>query len=110
MRPSHFASYIYEKQNKSIIEDEHGFATFFFIKDACYIEDIYVVPEARKSGVASKYADLISEQAKSKGASKLLGSINLNSNNSTDSMKVLLAYGFKLAWNDGQMIYLQKEV
>lgn len=110
MSSSLFAQYIYERSNKSIIEDENGFATFYFINDICYIEDIYVKSDMRKHGIASKYADTILAQAKLKGAKKLMGSVNLKANNPTTSMKVLLAYGFDLAFNDNQMIYLQKEV
>lgn len=107
---SHFASYIYERQGKSIIEDEHGFATYYYIKDACYIEDIYVAQDSRRSGVGSKYADMIAEEAKSKGYTKLMGSVNLTTNGATDSLKALLAYGFQLATANNNIIFLLKDI
>lgn len=107
---SHFASYIYERQGKSIIEDEHGFATYYYIKDACYIEDIYVVQDSRRSGIAGKYADMIAEEARSKGYSKLMGSVNLLTNEPTESMYALLRYGFKLSSANNNLIILLKDI
>ena len=96
MSLSNFGRYIYEREGKQIIEDEHGFATFLPCGEFMYIEDIYVVPEQRKNGVASRYADEIAKHALQKGYKKLLGSVKVSANGSTNSIKVLLAYGFKL--------------
>ena len=107
-----FGSYIKEIHDKNIIEDEYGFATYFtaFNNEYMYIEDIYVVPEKRKDGCASKYADKIAEIAKEKGIKKLLGSVNLSIKNPTASTKVLLAYGFKILEADSTIIYFYKEL
>lgn len=111
MRPSHYASYIYERLGKSIIEDDRGFATFSYINDMCYIEDIYVAPAHRLQSVGSEYANQISNEARAKGATKLVGSVNLKAKNGTASMRALLAYGFELDFCDNnQMIYLVKEL
>lgn len=105
-----YAQYIYERQGKSCIEDEHGFATYYYVQNACYIEDIYVVQDSRKLGIASKYADMISEEAKSKGYSKLLGSVLIGTNGCTDSLKALLAYGFQLSATNNNLIFLTKDI
>lgn len=107
-----FGEYVKERSNKSIIEDEYGFATYYaaFNNEYMYIEDLYVKPAFRKENRASIYADEIAEIARKKGIKKLLGSIDINTNNSTASMKVLLAYGFKLLDIKGQLIYLEKEI
>lgn len=39
-----------------------------------------------------------------------MGSVNLLANNATDSMKVLLAYGFNLHSTNQNMIYLTKSL
>lgn len=107
---TNFARYIYEREGKQIIEDQNGFATFCYITDACYIEDIYVVPDKRKSGIAAGYADQIAAAAKSKGISRLLGSVKPSANGSTESTKVLLSYGFKLLSSTNDFIYFVKEL
>jgi|CXWK01.1.fsa_nt_gi predicted GNAT family acetyltransferase len=107
---SHFANYIKERQNKEIIEDENGFATYYFAGPDCYIEDIYVVPEKRKSGVAAKYADKISKIAQEKNCLNLIGSVKPTANGSTASLKVLLAYGFKLYSANEDFIWFKKKL
>lgn len=91
-----FAQYIKERENKEIVESEEGFATYFYLNDGVYIENIYVREDSRNKGTASKFADCIAQVAKSKGFSKMYGSVIPTTNNSTDSLKVLLSYGFRL--------------
>lgn len=105
-----YGQYIKERLNKDIIETDKGFATYYFVNDSCYIEDIYIKSEFRKSNEASKLADQISIIAKEKGYKKLCGSVVPSSNNSTESLKVLLAYGFKLDSSVNNFIIMVKEL
>jgi predicted GNAT family acetyltransferase len=109
-KKSNYALYIQERENKSIVEDERGFATYFYLEDAVYIEDIFVKREFRKQGVASEYADKIAEEARSKNFFKMLGTVSPKANGSTNSLKALLAYGFKLDSSDNNVIYLTKDL
>ena len=90
--------------------EDAGFAIYHLNPDHCYIEEIYVLPELRKSGIAKKMADEISVIAKGRGLSTLVGSVNLKAAGKESSMKVLLAYGMELAETNGDMIYLKKEI
>lgn len=91
-----YSQYIKEREDKETIENDRGFLTYFFIPQGCYIQDLYVSPDYRHSHEASQLADQVVEIAKQKGISKLYGSVSPNSQGGTDSLKVLLAYGFKL--------------
>ena len=64
---SNFGAYILEREGKYILEDERGFATYTYLQDCVYIEDIYVRPEFRKQGVGSQWADAICIEAKENG-------------------------------------------
>ncbi len=105
-----FADYIKEHSGKEIIEDSCGFATFYVVRDGIYIEDIYVVPSFRKAKHASYYADEITKIAKERGFNKLFGSVRPSANYSTDSLKILLAYGFKLDSSAIDAIAFVKEI
>ncbi len=107
---SNYGRYIYERLGKSILEDEDGFAVYFCVNKACYIEEIYVRPEARKSGVAKKYADEISRQAKQNGMEVLIGTVKPSAKGSTTSIKVLLAYGFELESCEHDFIFFKKSL
>lgn len=105
-----FADYIKELHNKEIIEDNRGFATYFFIEQGVYIEDIFVKPEHRHEGVASVYADQIAKIAKEKGISKMFGSVVASRHSSTSSLKVLLSYGFRLESAHNNTIIMVKDI
>lgn len=106
-----FAQYIKERENKEIIENDYGFVTYYFLTNGdCYIEDVYIVPEKRRSNLASEYGKQIEIIAKERGSKKIIGSVDQNANNKTESLKFLLSYGFVLAYNSGSTIFLTKEL
>jgi ribosomal protein S18 acetylase RimI-like enzyme len=105
-----FGQYIQEREDKCIIESDIGFATYSFSDAGVYIQDIYVHPEHRKSGEASRLANEIAVIAKEKGLTKMYGSVVPSANNSTDSLKVLLAYGFKLDSSSNNFIVMVKGI
>jgi hypothetical protein len=87
-----------------------GFATYHFLPDECYIEDIYIIPEKRKSKEASLLADTIVVMAKERGIKLLTGSVNLKANGKESSMRVLLSYGMSPIATNGDMVYFSKEI
>lgn len=105
-----FAKYKKEREGKETLEREHGFATYFFHEDFCYLEDIFVDLKHRQEGLAAQMADEVCAIAKAKGYSKLMGSVNTRTNNVTTSIKVLLAYGMQFHDVQGHMIFFSKEI
>ena len=108
--PSLYSEYIKEREGFETLETELGFATYKFGKEECYIRDSYVEPEYRKSDVASKLADTISDIAKRRGYKYISGSVVPSVKGSSTSMKVLLAYGFHLLRSEDNMIWFLKEL
>ena len=105
-----YAEYIQERLGKHIIESDKGFATYTFLQDGVYIEDIFVHKDHRQTKEASRMADQIAEIAKEKGFKKMYGSVKPTANHSTSSLKVLLAYGFRLIESGPDAILLVKEI
>lgn len=91
-----------------------GFATYKYMDMgsgmAVYIEDIYVVPEMRDQNIASKMSKIIQDEAKLDGCIYLLGTVCPSSNNSTASLKVLLAHGMTLIKSEPDLIWFYKEI
>ena len=110
MKKSNYALYIEEREGKFIVEDERGFATYLFLPEHCYIEDIFVQEAFREHYVATEYADQIAKLAKAKGYSKLLGSVCTQAKGATASIKILIGYGFKVLNSEKNMIYFEKNI
>jgi len=106
-----YSEYLLERTSIQIIETPQGFITFKFNSDnSCYIEDLYVKPEFRRSHVASELADQVCVIARSKGCTKLLGSVVPSAKNSTASMLILAAYGMKLSRSMNDFIVFEMEL
>ena len=111
MKPSLYGQYIAERQGRGIVETEDGFATFDYISDKIvYIVDLYVVPEKRKSHVATELADKICEEAIKSGHTQLLGSVDATAKGAEASCKVLEAYGMKIHKVAEPMIFYVKQI
>ena len=108
---SMYGKYLKEKTNDAIIESEFGFATYRYIDPATvYIVDIFVLPDFRKTKVASAMADFIVEEAKNKGCNKLIGSVVPSNKGSTTSLKVLLGYGMNLKSSTNDFVIFEKDI
>jgi predicted GNAT family acetyltransferase len=105
-----YAKYILERENKNIIETDSGFATYIIQGEECYIENIFVLEEMRKKGSASYLAGRVTEIAKEMNCKRLIGSVRPSARGSTESLKVLLAYGFKLLSASNDAIFFVKEI
>lgn len=106
-----YAEYLRERTNDRIIEGEFGFATYRFLDGGkVYLIDIFVVPEKRKSGLATSMANQIAAIAKEHGCTKMLGTVNPQAKGSTNSLKVLLAYGMSLQNIADGMVVFGKEI
>lgn len=109
-----FAKYIKELKNFETIEDEFGFITYSFLEEGrekwCYIEELYVVPEKRKTGKVVELADAVSKIAIENGCTKLLGSIVPSYSNSHRRLEILMSYNFKIHSSQDNLIYLIKEL
>lgn len=106
-----YARYIKEHRGDSIVEFSNGFATYRYLDDfTVYIVDIYVLPEDRKSDVASALADQICTIAKLRGCKTLKGTVDVNGVNPTTSIAVLIGYGMKFDCVNGNLLVFSKEI
>ncbi len=102
--------YFKEREGFDAIITDEGFASYKITGEECYIRDIWVHRDFRKKGIASEMADDIAEIAKKAGCTYLTGSVSTTANNSTESVLVLLAYGFKIHSVVQYGIFFRKEL
>jgi len=105
-----WAHYIQEREGALVEQSSHGFAVYKVHGDIVYIQDIYVTPEYRQTGEASRLADKVAEKAKIMGCSNMLGSVDISARGATASLKVLLSYGMELDSLKPPLIYFKKVI
>ena len=105
-----YSQYLRETGQRYIIENDWGFATYQITGQECYIVDIYIAPEHRNTGLASRLASMVTDAARAQGCKWLTGSVNTAIKDPTSSMKVLLAYGMKFLRCTEQIMFFGKEI
>lgn len=92
------------------IETEDGLISYKISGELCYIDVIYVPPEKRKLGIASKLADQVSEIARGLGCTDLHAQVWTGAQDATLSLKVILAYGFRVVHAENNRIICMKSL
>jgi ribosomal protein S18 acetylase RimI-like enzyme len=107
-----YGNFLRETEEIDIVETDQGYATYKIFPDAseCYIIDIYVLPQYRRTKVASELANEVARKAKLKGCKFLTGTVIPTNNKSTESMKTLLGYGFSLMKSEVNKVWFVKEL
>jgi GNAT superfamily N-acetyltransferase len=105
-----YADYLRERVSKEVIEDHRGFVVYYYVPDGCYVEDIYVAPEHRRSGVAQELLERVVTLAKQKGCNKLYGTVCPSAKNSHYSLTCSIAYGFILERCIDNLIIFSKRI
>ena len=106
-----WAEYLKERSGKEVLQDPNGFTVYSYPGEGlCYIEDNWVMPAFRKSGVAKKMADKVVLEAKERNCHTLIGSVDLKSKAPGMNMKVLLAYGMDPYLAEGSVVYFRKDI
>lgn len=106
-----YKQYVEEQlSNRFVYETEHGFLTYNKRDEILQLEEIYIKPESRRKGYASKFYKEAENIGLEMDCKELKGSIIIGTNNSEGSMICLLQNGFKLHYTDGIMIYLNKRI
>jgi hypothetical protein len=106
-----YADYLLERTFDHIVETDKGFATYRFLNESqVYIVDLFVLPQYRKTYVASDMADIIVEIAKQKGCTELIGTVVPSTKGSNTSLQTLLAYGMTLKSADKDLIIFKKDI
>ena len=105
-----WAQYFKEREGFETIENDKACLNYRISGEECYIKDIFVIKEFRRSNVATELADKCAKIAKDSGCKFLSGTIVPSTNGATNSMKGLLAYGFEIKSALNDLIILVKEI
>ena len=106
-----YADYIEETTHGHVLETEKGFVVYVFPDEkTCYIKEIFVSSQFRHQGVGSDISAQVIRLAKQRGCTSLLGSVTPSAKGSTQSLRNLIDYGFKLESCSNDFILLRKDL
>ena len=108
-----YAQYVNEREGLNIIEKEHGYITYSFLKEGsvCFIENLFVVPHMRRKNYAKMLASNLIEITTFRKCKVLIGSVCLDTFGADTAIKVIQKYGMKVSHlGKDNMIYFKKEI
>lgn len=94
MMKSHWARYREEYGNIKFIENESGFISYVELPDSFFVEDIWVIPEKRKTGLGLSLLKEVEALAVAQGKQFLICRIYLDSKVIPENLKAALAVDF----------------
>jgi L-amino acid N-acyltransferase YncA len=110
-----WARYMEELRDTRFIEKEWGFISYSFITDVSgeaviYLEDVYVIAEKRREGLALSLVEEAEALGFAAGVRSSLAVIRLENKGHAESLKAHLAVGFVPSLAEGDRIWLKREI
>lgn len=107
---SPWAEYIREREGAEVLETSEGFAVYTIRGRECYLSDIYVFPEYRRTKIATHIADQVSQIAIKSNCTHLVGSVSPKAAGCTASILTLIGYGMLLHSSTPDLVYFYKKL
>jgi hypothetical protein len=105
-----FEKYMKERQGADCLKTEKGFLFYKVEGQECFIADMYIEPEFRKSGVFEGFIDALSEIALMKSCKAITATIYLNDKGCNRTLNAAFKVGFKLAQANNNVLFIVKEL
>lgn len=113
-----YSDYIFEKAGAETIEEEGGFITFLDttlhpnleVEGIFYLQEIYVAPEYRESGLAAKLTNQVIQIAKDRGYTQVVGTVCNVYKKFERNVAIIQQMGFKPLYQNGTIVVFTKEI
>lgn len=105
-----FGKYVKEREGAVLLKHEHGFAIYKDQGDFGYLQDVYVLPDYRQTGIGRELMQTALKMAKKSNKIALLTSTDTNANGATESAIAILKTGFKILKTEDSMIWYILEI
>lgn len=105
-----FEAYIQEREQGMLLRHAQGFAILRLQKDVVYLQDVYVHPEHRQTGVATQLLLQAIDIAKKSNKKALITSTDVSTANPEQSIQAILSRGFKVLKLEENLIWYVMEI
>lgn len=107
-----FHDYFREKRGCEVLQTEHGFCAYRLISDVnLFFDEFYIHPDFRGQKLAWKLLSAMEEVALAKSCTTVSCTVQSGHALATDTMKAILAGGFKFkGFDQDKNLYFEKVV
>jgi len=106
-----YLDYISERLGKQYkVWPGKAFGIYSIDGEEAYIQDIYVAPEHRQSGILASFEAEFEQEMKEKGCTHIIGTVKPSANGSTEGLAYCIRRGYKLLNTYDDFIVLRKDL
>jgi GNAT superfamily N-acetyltransferase len=105
-----YKQYIKERKGLDLYEDEYGFFTYQIQDNKMFIQDLFVLPEFRNSGVGESYSKKIDKLALDNNCTHNVCTVCVRAKNYIDSLNFIKKMGYQVTNDEYTLVYLIKEL
>ena len=105
-----YAKYIKERCGRHALENDHGFLTYQFNGEECFLADMYIDPSKRGTRLFKEMIDQLVVLAKDHGSKIVTATIYMADQGKEHTLASSLKVGFKILRAENGVILLGKEV
>lgn len=108
---SKFINYYMEEENKTVIENDHGFSCYSVIGNECFVTDMFVEKEHRDKGYGLDLASKLLEAAINNKCDFMTCNIFLDPHNrdrATRKISLFSKFGFQIVSAGSDVITMKK--
>lgn len=105
-----YAKYHAERTGGSLLENEHGFIAYRIAGHECFIVDMFIAPEKRRTPLFKKMMGELEIFAKSSGGTLLTANIFLNDPGASNTLIAALKSGFKVTGTGNGVLLITKDI
>jgi hypothetical protein len=105
-----YAQYLRERQGVESIWNQNGFIAYKCAGDECFIAELFVEPEARRSGACRELVERVMSVARASGRKVLTGNIHIKDPGHDQTLQAAYALGFKVIGAESGILFISKNV
>lgn len=90
-----YKQYLEEREGAHLMAYDWGFAVYKFEPEFVYLQDIFVAPQFRESGLGVRLEQLVIEKALEKGYTAIVGSVVKSTKFGPQMHKIMLGLGYE---------------
>lgn len=105
-----YKNYIMERENGIVWDMPEGFAIIKRIPEGFYLQDVYVLPQYRKTGIGRYFVEKLEELAKKSGESHIITSWSSLALGKEVSLEAITKVGFEPWKCEDNLVWFIKEI
>lgn len=105
-----YERYVYERLGQAVLRKEFGFITYKITNKECFIVDMYIDFNLRKTGLGKQLLEDLVSIAKSKGCDVVTSNIHLFDKGANNTLKAAMSCGFRVENSGAGVLLIAKEL